>query len=64
VTVVLPDGDLPAELPGPLRAKLRAAVAEALGDTRDCVLVLSGKGPDDLDIRLHTCTEPDCEGTA
>jgi signal transduction histidine kinase len=54
---VLPDGELPAELPEPLRGRLRAAVASTLtaGAAADCRIVISRDRAGQLDIEL--CAE-------
>ncbi len=52
--VTLPDGELPPELPGPLRARLRAEVARALtgGVAGQCVLAVARDPGGQLDIRV------------
>lgn len=51
---VLPDEELPAELPGPLRARLRAAVSHALaaGAAGECFIVISRDRAGELGIQL------------
>jgi two-component system, NarL family, sensor histidine kinase DesK len=53
-SVELPDAELPEELPGPLRSRLRAAVAQALSDglTGQCVLAVSRDEDGGLDARI------------
>jgi two-component system, NarL family, sensor histidine kinase DesK len=53
-TFVLPDGELPSELPGPLRDRLRAAAAQALtgGAAGECLVTISRGRSGELDIQL------------
>ena len=53
-SVELPDAELPDELPGPVRSRLRAAVAQALSDglAGQCVLVISRDQDRGMDARL------------
>jgi signal transduction histidine kinase len=52
--VVLPDGDLPAQLPESVRRRLRAAVTSALtaGAATECRIVISRDRAGELDIQI------------
>lgn len=53
-TVAVPSGDLPAELPAPLRARLRTEVARALtdGTAGSCVIVITRTPGGQLDVEV------------